>query len=308
MKVGKQRDSTFAGWVTNPGNGILSINNVELDGTNKDQFQLVNPPLFPVLVPGGQSFSFRVRFKPTTDGYKTAKLKITNNASAAPKEIAINGAGGYPAYTSLLTRVVFDTTGVNGGFRSKPFPMLNDGAVEVELQKMEITGGDSTDFKISYWYPHAIAVSDTYFVWIDFRPTKMGLRRSTLRIHTDTQTSPESVQLEGRGGVLNDIAPQQHRDDFILLNNYPNPFTDHTVIRFRPDASKHSSDHWLSSSRSEITLKIFDLFGREILDLSDAARSDASITLQRAQLPCAGVYYYRLAVGKQIVSRMMLMH
>lgn len=290
-KVNKHRDSTFANWVTNPGNGILSIEKIEIDGTHKDQFEVVDPTSFPVLVQAGNSFNFTVRFKPTSDGYKTAKIKITNNATTTPKEISLSGSGAYPSYEYLPFAVNFDTTGV-GGFRGKVFSIINSGIVELDLMKMEISGSDSTDFFITYYYPHTIAVKDTYSVWINFIPKKIRERRSTLKIYTDEPNSPEIVQMKGYGGVLNGVNERISTAEFTLDQNYPNPSQFLTTITYS------------ISAPSFVTLKIFNSLGQVMNTIvnqyCDAGNYSIEWKVDDLQ---NGIYYYRLSANGFVETR-----
>ncbi len=81
-----------------------------------------------------------------------------------------------------------------------------------------------------------------------------------------------------------------------LLTNYPNPFSNHTTIKYQ-DLSKLES----------ITLKLYDCFGREVLDLSDQINENPEVTIFNSQLPKSGIYFYRLTVGNISQTRMIVM-
>lgn len=77
--------------------------------------------------------------------------------------------------------------------------------------------------------------------------------------------------------------------DFILEQNYPNPFNPSTAISYK------------LSAVSNVTLKIFDVLGREVITLSDGVRQSAGKhslrwdgTNQRGERVGSGIYYYRL--------------
>lgn len=97
---------------------------------------------------------------------------------------------------------------------------------------------------------------------------------------------PTPVSVAGRdGGVL----PQE----FKLLGNYPNPFNPSTSIRFTlPEAGA-------------VTLKVFDLLGREVsalsLGLRQAGVQDASFSAE--QLP-SGIYLYRLEMNAAATKKL----
>jgi hypothetical protein len=81
---------------------------------------------------------------------------------------------------------------------------------------------------------------------------------------------------------------------FSVGQNYPNPFNPSTVIRFEiPEAAY-------------VTLKIFDLVGREIATLVDAVRAPGvySVRWDASALP-SGVYFYTLRAGERLASMKM---
>ncbi|KAF0153163.1 MAG: hypothetical protein FD143_603 [Ignavibacteria bacterium] len=77
-------------------------------------------------------------------------------------------------------------------------------------------------------------------------------------------------------------------EEFLLEQNYPNPFNPTTVIRYKIQAASH------------ITLKVYDVLGREVATLVDEYKqpgkySSTFYTL-RSSLS-SGVYFYRLTSG-----------
>jgi hypothetical protein len=77
-----------------------------------------------------------------------------------------------------------------------------------------------------------------------------------------------------------------HPIGYSLSQNYPNPFNPSTVISFS------------LPSKSFISLKVFDLIGREVATIVSEEMSAGSYsrTLNAEGLP-SGVYFYRLQAG-----------
>ncbi len=110
-------------------------------------------------------------------------------------------------------------------------------------------------------------------------------------------------------GVVNDIESQTIPATFQLYQNYPNPFSKITNVDFR------RSDHPRIPSLEEgkLTFKVFDIFGCEVLNLSNevihhftAANLGSSIVIQNSDLPSPGIYFYRLTINNQVQTKKLL--
>jgi hypothetical protein len=83
---------------------------------------------------------------------------------------------------------------------------------------------------------------------------------------------------------------------FALCQNYPNPFNPSTVIGYRLAASSH------------VTLKIYDLLGREVATLVDEMKPAGtySVTFHAGKLS-SGIYCYRMKAGEKIAVKKLLL-
>ena len=83
---------------------------------------------------------------------------------------------------------------------------------------------------------------------------------------------------------------------FSLAQNYPNPFNPTTTIEFSLPTAAH------------VTLKVFDILGREIATLADKLDPAGvnSVRFDASRLS-SGVYYYRIAAGSLVGTKQMLL-
>jgi hypothetical protein len=84
--------------------------------------------------------------------------------------------------------------------------------------------------------------------------------------------------------------------EFRLQQNYPNPFNPVTTIEYQLPRQSH------------VTLKIFDLLGREIATLVDRAETPGhkSVNFNAGSL-ASGIYYYRLQADTYTETKKLLL-
>lgn len=100
-----------------------------------------------------------------------------------------------------------------------------------------------------------------------------GIRQNSTAIEVDKETIPT---------------------DFVLHQNYPNPFNPSTVISYQ------------ISAVSQVTLKVYDVLGREVATLVDEyqmpGKYNSQFSMQNSQLS-SGVYFYQLKAGNYIKTK-----
>ncbi|MDQ7816585.1 MAG: T9SS type A sorting domain-containing protein [Melioribacteraceae bacterium] len=89
-----------------------------------------------------------------------------------------------------------------------------------------------------------------------------------------------------------------------LFQNYPNPFNPSTTIQY----SIPSTGTKRISSLYHVTLKVYDLLGREAATLVDGEKSPGNYKVEWKSLSLpSGVYYYRLTAGNFLQTRKMVL-
>jgi hypothetical protein len=90
-------------------------------------------------------------------------------------------------------------------------------------------------------------------------------------------------------------------NSFNLSNNYPNPFNPSTKIKYAIPASLNPSE-----GGTFVTLKVFDLLGREVATLvnEDKPTGNFEIEFNASSLP-SGVYFYQLKANGFVETKKM---
>ena len=124
-------------------------------------------------------------------------------------------------------------------------------------------------------------------------PTELGLAQNALRTYVDPNTGkmPNSSIGQGSDGSVT-VGPVQEG----LMMNYPNPFNPSTTISYKLSSAGH------------VTLKVYDILGREVITLVDEYQEGGVHTAHLdGQNLASGVYFYRLtAPGLSQLKKMVM--
>ena len=177
----------------------------------------------------------------------------------------------------LYTYLVGDTIYAVGGSQSEGTALAK---VETYYPLTD-TWGSKPDMPNAYaWFAGAVAYNKIYVI------------AGTL----DWNTSDYSVwEYDILVGVEEELI---HPSNFILEQNYPNPFNPSTKIS------------WQLSEGSNVTLKIFNTIGEEVVTLVNNEYQNAgehsSLFIVNSTIP-SGVYFYQLKAGDYINTKKMLL-
>jgi hypothetical protein len=87
---------------------------------------------------------------------------------------------------------------------------------------------------------------------------------------------------------------EQMPHQFTLSQNYPNPFNPSTMIEYQVPAAGH------------VTLKVYDVVGREIATLVDEQKASGSYSVRfNSPVNASGIFFYKLQTGSFMETRKM---
>jgi hypothetical protein len=128
---------------------------------------------------------------------------------------------------------------------------------------------------------------------MDFDYVKIGKVRY-LRVGTFGRSIYET-KLEPVTGIQNPYA-MSASSPFGQIYNYPNPFSSVTTIS------------WQLTQSGRVTLKVFDIVGREVITLVDSERPSGKNEIQfNAAILPKGIYFYQLKAGEFSQTRKMIL-
>jgi len=151
--------------------------------------------------------------------------------------------------------------------------------------------------------PHNNAIFYSYDEGENWSPFNLGGLNSTINsVYLDDNRTLYACTDSGiyvYTGPLS-VEDKISQTDFSLLQNYPNPFNPSTNIQYA------------ISSRQFVTLKVFDVLGKEITTLVNEEKPAGSYEVEfkssfgSLQL-ASGIYYYQLRAGDFIETKKMIL-
>ncbi len=164
------------------------------------------------------------------------------------------------------------------------------------FQNIAVTGNDKYAFAVGAFEKLVISLTaDTVVQTFSSGGTNVASNSdgSTFYVTDSYNGTVRVYKNQTVSGV--DVAGNQSPSGFVLQQNYPNPFNPSTTIGYTiPDGSF-------------VTLKIFDILGREIFSLINKYQTKGNYNLDfNASKLQSGIYFYQLKAGKYIAVKKML--
>lgn len=241
----------------------------------------------------------------------TAYLYVTTNGGGAWNNITNNLPKGTDfarvtadpklkgvAYAAVLVGIpnhVLRT--INYGNTWTGLDSPSDGFDNVPAKVIDVDSTDGYIYAGTYWGVYRS--TDDGATWAKFGSGLPNAVVDDIAIQYSTHTL--RVGTHGRGAWQVDIPTgiaysSEKPNTFGLNQNYPNPFNPTTMIRYQ------------LSSVSHVSLKVYDVLGREVTTLVDEDQIAGlhSVNFNAANIP-SGVYFYRLVSGDMTATKKMVL-
>ena len=128
--------------------------------------------------------------------------------------------------------------------------------------------------------------------WGDF----VALHLEILVDNGNDGTIDDTLHLKDQGTGIEEHGSNTLPTEFNLEQNYPNPFNNSTIIRYS------------ITEKSHVTLKVFDVLGKEIAILVNKEQSQGNHEIDfDASTLTSGVYFYRIQTGDFVDTKKMIL-
>ncbi len=184
--------------ITNSGGADLHVQGLAIAGAQALDFSVDTAA---ATVRAGATLNREVRFAPTGEGRREARLTITSDDPNSPSiDIALTGEGlpaPAPRAELLTDGIAFGHVPVGEHKRAR-VAIRNDGSAALEITRVEIAGADAAQFEAPSAMPISIPIGETHTLRVVYRPQQTGAHTAAFRIETnDPQASTLVVSVNG---------------------------------------------------------------------------------------------------------------
>lgn len=285
-------------------------------GTHYGYSYVVFPPLF------GHQYShcwidFRDINEPYMANHGLTYFENSRRATLAQRAYSIANPGQHAGYSDSLWGITASDTPIGYRARGAPPAQNDDGTIAPTAPVSSIPFAPDECIRVArtmweyyrpqlwtqYGFRDAFNLNvnwwDPWIIGIDQGPMIIMIENyRTGRVWQRFMANPDvqrGLQLAGFTPIVS-VQEEIQPVEFALHQNYPNPFNPATTFAF---AIGHSSF---------VTLRVFDVLGREVATLVNETKSPGMCTVYfDAATLASGVYYYRLTAGEFTQTKKMIL-
>ncbi len=186
------------------------------------------------------------------------------------------------------------------------YSQIENNRYNLRIRVQQASHGNPTFFTMPVTVRVTTALGDTSLSFFN--------NQQDQTFYTEVIGEPQSIEFDPDNWILKSIdtitTAMEDKPvlplEFNLYQNYPNPFNPTTTIKYSIPTSSP-----LTKRRTEVgfvTLKVFDILGREIKTLVNKKQSPGSysVIFNAGDLP-SGLYFYKLTAGEFSQTKKMLL-
>jgi len=194
--------------VRNHGKSALRNLKVALGGANENVFSIDNK-CGDTLAPG-QQCEIRVGFEPTSDGEKSAEVRITAGDNAV-RTRRVTGSGVPAKYTATPKALTFGKVENGRTSKEQVVTITNTGDVNLPITATSLSGENEKQFAQSNDCPRELPIGKSCKSTVLFRPTWKGEHHATLTVWAKGGAPETKVSLSGTGTGADTAKPDAAR-------------------------------------------------------------------------------------------------
>ena len=201
LDIGKQ-SSPASITLSNYGDGILSVYNISIFGTNSNDFRITENLCDNSELRKNQNCKITVVFEPDKPSKREAQIEIRTNYVDKPFTVSLKGIGVEPRPDPIITpdKINFGRLEINAGTKPRSISVKNNGDGSLKINSVDL---ESTNFKLinNNCTNKNLSKGSNCTIGALFTPKSKGVHTGNIRIYTNARSSPYNVGLRGEGIV-----------------------------------------------------------------------------------------------------------
>jgi hypothetical protein len=197
--------------LSNHGDGNLKVSEIQVVGTNNDDWKLSGQNCTGQTIPGGGSCEVKVTVTPAADGPTNGEVTVLSNAFGNPHRIALSGTGQAAGLEAAPADVDLGMSPAGTTSAQKTVTIKNAGTADMVVARAEITGPNAGDFILASNGCNAkILPGKDCLMKVAFKPSTGGKRSASLSVTSDAPVpgSVSNIPLTGTGQAASSkVAP-----------------------------------------------------------------------------------------------------
>jgi hypothetical protein len=180
----------------NIGSSSLPIEKIGITGANPKDFAQTNN--CPSSLPAGHSCRFKVIFKPTQQGPRSASLSVSYKGAGSPQTVPLSGTGVSVTVTLTPSKLLYATQLINTVSSPQTATLTNTSNQVVSISNISTSG----PFQQTNNCPSTLQAGANCQIQVEFDPQAKGPATGKLSVTDDAMGSPQTVALSGTGTVV----------------------------------------------------------------------------------------------------------
>jgi hypothetical protein len=248
--------------ITNSGDTALVITSMQISGSKKAAFKIIDAPTLPLTIAAGQKATISLAFTPDSKISYIASLDFTSNTNGQDNStsgIDLVGEGietipDPPVFTGI-TELNYGVITAN---TDKTLSLTNATADAVTVTVVEITGPDKDAFKAAVNLPYIVPKGQKFQAKISFNPTRLGVHSATMNVTSTLPNNKTNVYTVALSGTKEEVSGV--KEDLALTSSVqisPNPTSENAHVSFN------------LLERNTISLSVTDINGTVLYTVSN---------------------------------------
>jgi hypothetical protein len=248
--------------ITNSGDTALVITSMQISGSKKAAFKIIDVPTLPLTIAAGQKATISLAFTPDSKISYIASLDFTSNTNGQDNStsgIDLVGEGietipDPPVFTGIAEL----NYGIITANTDKTLSLTNATADAVTVTVVEITGPDKDAFKAAVSLPYLVPKGQKFQAKISFNPTRLGVHSATMNVTSTLPNNKTNVYTVALSGTKEEVSGV--KEDLALTSSVqisPNPTSENAHVSFN------------LLERNTISLSVTDINGTVLYTVSN---------------------------------------